>query len=861
MRFSKPFRIFIYLLITSVTLLVITSAVLSLLYEKAIVRYLKKYLDENLLTELSMKDIQFRVLKGFPNATVVISDVVLFSGKDFRSRDFNGRFSDTLLQAKSVSFQFDLLKLLNKQYELKKIEITQGRLNILLDKQNRHNFKIWKKTRQQAGKQYAVTLRSIQLNNTRVNIQSVHDQLLFAAFSRRTVFRGNYSANVLSGEIRGNLMLDSITVKDSRLIKDASLHITLKMISGENHFKVNQGRIHLNKAVATVTGEYVGGKERLLEITLGIPKFGLSELMSLLPADNLVVPENLVFTGNGKLTAFIRTTLSGKRNLYIRSGFELTGCTARNPNTRAEISQINARGSVSGTNAEDFELRLDQVTCEMGKGNISGNFYLTNLKSLKFRAQVHSLVDLDALVAFTGIDTLERLTGLIQSDFIASGSLRRTGNSLVTGLEILEKGNFRFDGVDVKPKNSPWDIRGIKGKAAWNTVLYTDSLSMQVNGNNLTISGSVRNLSDYLLKRGSLKSVVRISAENINLNSLFSMVSNKRSARPALEKVLFPDDIQLAAYIHAGNFVAGKFSATDVSLNLIAVKDSVFVNDFSLRFPDGSINGKALITANKNHDLSITCNSYPQKINIQHLFTAFNNFTQHFIVDRNVRGLLSGSVSFFARWDSSLRFIPKSLKSQAEITITNGELVQFEPMLKLSKYIDVEELKHIRFKTLENVIYINERLVTMPEMAIHSSAFNISISGQHSFDNVFDYRLKVLLSEVLFNKARKKKQELDEFLVEETKDDQTTIPLIIAGTPAKYDVHFDRKRAFSLTRSTDRDPGQALENRPAPDNFKIEWDEREFHDEPVNPGLKQNSSDFIITWDEEEDSLDHELQK
>jgi|GEM_PF-3037441 len=861
MRFSKPLRIFVYLLMTSVTLLVITSAALSLMYEKAIVRYLKKYLDEHLLTELSMKDIRFRVLKGFPNATVVISDAILLSGKNFGSRDFTGRFSDTLLQAKSISFQFDLLKLFNKQYELKKIEVNQGRINILFDRQNRHNLKIWKSGEQPGEKPYAVTLRSIQLNNTRVNIQAVREKLRFAAFSRRTVFRGNYSANVLSGEIRGNLTLDSLMVKDSQLIKYASLHVALKMVYGENHFKVNQGRIHLNKAVATVTCEYFGGTERSLEITLGIPKFGLSELMSLLPADNPLIPANLVFTGNGKLTAVIRTSLSGKRNFYIRSGFELTGCTARNSNTRAEISHINAKGSISGTNAEDFELRLDQFTSEMGKGTISGSFYLTNLNSLRFRAQVRSVVDLAAFHAITGIDTLEHLKGFVHSDFIASGSFQRPAGSPVTGLEFLENGTFQLDGVDIKLKNSPWDIRDITGKASWNKILYLDSMSLQVNGNDLMVSGSLQNLSDYLLKQGSLKSIVRISADNINLNNLFSVVSNKRSAGPALGKALFPPNIQLAAHIHTGNFAVGKFNATNVSFDLITVKDSVFVNDFSLSFPDGSIKGKALIAGNEKHDLSITCNSYPQMISIQHLFAAFNNFTQHFIVEKNVRGLLSGSVSFFAQWDSTLRFIPKSLKAQAEIAITNGELVEFEPMLKLSRYIDVEELRHIRFKTLENIIYINDRLVTMPEMAIHSSAFNITISGQHSFDNVFDYRLKVLLSEVLFNKARKKKQELDEFLVEETKDDQTTIPLIIAGTPARYDVHFDRKRAFNLTRSNLKDGGPALENRPASGNFKIEWEEREFQEETVSPGFKQNSSDFIITWDEEEDSLNHQLQE
>jgi hypothetical protein len=175
-------------------------------------------------------------------------------------------------------------------------------------------------------------------------------------------------------------------------------------------------------------------------------------------------------------------------------------------------------------------------------------------------------------------------------------------------------------------------------------------------------------------------------------------------------------------------------------------------------------------------------------------------------------------------------------------------------MLKLSKYIDVDELRHIRFKTLKNVIFIKDRQVTMPEMAMYSTAFNISVSGQHSFDNVFDYRLKVLLSEVLFNKARKKRHEINEFLVEETPSDQTTIPLIIAGTPKDFDVRFDRKRAFDLTRKTMKDDDISPENKPAPSNFKIVWEEQVKPVEKEKPVSISHDSDFVIEWDEEENA-------
>ena len=105
------------------------------------------------------------------------------------------------------------------------------------------------------------------------------------------------------------------------------------------------------------------------------------------------------------------------------------------------------------------------------------------------------------------------------------------------------------------------------------------------------------------------------------------------------------------------------------------------------------------------------CNAKPEKINIQQLFYAFNNFTQHFIVDKNIKGQLGGTLSFYAQWDSTLHLIPSSIKAMGDFQITNGELLNFEPMLKLSKYINVDELRHIRFKTLKNTIDISNRIV------------------------------------------------------------------------------------------------------------------------------------------------------
>jgi hypothetical protein len=319
--------------------------------------------------------------------------------------------------------------------------------------------------------------------------------------------------------------------------------------------------------------------------------------------------------------------------------------------------------------------------------------------------------------------------------------------------------------------------------------------------------------------------------------------------------------MHMNARLHTAGFDAARFHATALSLKVSLVGDSMYIPDFSLKFQNGSITGNALISQNKKHLVSITCNSVSQQINIQELFTAFNNFAQNFIVDKNLKGKLNSTISFYAQWDSTLRFLPKTLEANGKIEITDGELVQFEPMMKLSKYINVDELRLIQFKTLRNEIHIQDRIVTIPEMDINSSAFNISASGQQTFDNLFEYRINVLLSEVLLNKARKKKKEMDEFLIENDPKSQTTIPLIIAGKPDDFYVKFDRKRAFSLTkRNTEKTPVQKTD-LPDAGNFKIEWEEpgKEPATVKKTDELQNKQDDFKIEWDEESKQDNNDL--
>ena len=93
--------------------------------------------------------------------------------------------------------------------------------------------------------------------------------------------------------------------------------------------------------------------------------------------------------------------------------------------------------------------------------------------------------------------------------------------------------------------------------------------------------------------------------------------------------------------------------------------------------------------------------------------------------------------------------------SEIDFSIDNGELNNYKPLEALSKFVELEELKAIKFNRLQNSILVKNREIIIPRFKIQSTALNLSIAGTHTFDNDIDYHITLLLSEVLGREVKK----------------------------------------------------------------------------------------------------------
>ena len=163
--------------------------------------------------------------------------------------------------------------------------------------------------------------------------------------------------------------------------------------------------------------------------------------------------------------------------------------------------------------------------------------------------------------------------------------------------------------------------------------------------------------------------------------------------------------------------------------------------------------------------------------------------------------------------------------------------------MMMSDYISVEELKRIKFSTLENQIEIKNNLIDIPFMEIHSTAIDIAGAGTHSFDNEMDYEFKILLNEILGDKFRRKnKKKVSEFgVVQDDGVKGMTMFLKMQGTVDDPQISYNTLRLRESLSD-----GFKKEKKELKDVIKNQFEDKN------NDNHIQGNPDYdnIIEWEE-----------
>jgi len=189
----------------------------------------------------------------------------------------------------------------------------------------------------------------------------------------------------------------------------------------------------------------------------------------------------------------------------------------------------------------------------------------------------------------------------------------------------------------------------------------------------------------------------------------------------------------------------------------------------------------------------------------------------------------------------------KGITAEGKYKISKGALIKFDPIMELSSFIELSELKDIHFEELENDFFIRNNYLYIPQMEVRSSAADLYVSGKHDFENNYEYHVKVLLSEILSSKFRKPRPNTTEFgAVQDDGLGRTSLLLKIANKGDDVKVSYDIKAVGNQIKNDIKEERQTLKKilneeygwyrtdsvenkKPARSTprFKVIWEERD----------------------------------
>ncbi len=789
---KKVIKRILILCVIIMVLIVSSGMIITWFYKDKIVGLVVDEINKKLQTQVDVKEISFTVFKHFPDASLVFSNVLIHSPKNFPNRDFHRINTDTLLFAKNLSLDFNLIDIIKKKYNFHRIAVENGYFNLFIGKNGKNNLNIFKPDTSTTN--VKIDLQKILISKVRVQIRNAYKKLILLSNVNQMEVSGNFSDETFNFNTSGQLFIDDFTNDGVNYVKGKNASINVGFNYDGETYQIEKGKIGLEDLNFELSGNFKTTPETNLNLTLNADEISIEELLSLLPEKYTNAIKDYGGKGNLQFDATVTGLVNYKQSPHIEASYSIeNGELIYQPNDFA-MNQIRFSGSFTNGKNNDATttiLKLKNVSAKMENTNLSGKFIMENFQSPRFNANFDIQSDLSDIKQFFDLDTLVEFAGTINGKIRTQGSFRDIDN--ISRQEWAKVSNQGFvkvkDGI-IQFENQDKAVKTINGKILFkNDLAQMDSLSMGFFGHPLLVSGKFYHFLAYLFEDNvPFSSNITVKTSSLDLKNLVFENTKKDETEDTATTKTKNFFSSVTVLVDTLNY--GKFYAYHVKANGVVEAQQIRINSFSCNSLGGTINGTAYFNTGKKKKMEIT--ALFKEVDIRKMFQEFDNFNQDFITDKNLRGKLTANINFSCNLTDDYNIDKKSILSNAKIHISNGELIGFKPMQKLSKFVNVYELSHIVFSDLDNEIFIQNQKIIIPQMHIKSSAMELDIAGEHGFNDVFAYHLKLLMSQLLAKKAKKAKQENSEFgVIEDDGSNRTSLYLIIAGTPDNYRIGYD----------------------------------------------------------------------
>lgn len=735
-------------------------------------------LNGNLNGKLTIERMEPSLIRGFPGISVALENVLLRDSLWLKHKH-------DLIRAKNVYISINALSIFTGSPRIKDIRIQNGSMYLFTDSNGIRNTDIFKK--KPAGEKDSGGTQKINrmyLDNLILTIEDKLKNKLFKFNIDNFDGRIKYITGGWKGHVSLKTKVESFAFNVSRgsFLKGKALDMDLDINYdyGSDLLTIPVQEVGIENDDFDISGKFKFATNASdFELTIKAPSILFKDAASLLPSQISLKLKPYTIKDPFEVRALIRGKLKQGGDPRVYASWKVTD------NTLTSFGETITDCSFTGEFSNEMIKGLPRrdPNSAISFYNMEGKYF-----DIPFNADSIRINDLRNPI-FTGKFKAEfpvsKLNRVISGNtfFFNSGmadlnlEYKAPYNQNTSGQRYINGNIHVHDATAIyKPRNL--SLKGMQAILNFKgNDLFLKNIRVKSGETSLAMNGTIRNFSNlYYTAPQKILIDWQIKSPQVNLNEFMGFLGKRKSIdnNPSdnnsvsrmsdqLNKML--DQASMNMNINVNRLLYKKFVATQVRSDITLRKAGISINNLSLNQGGGSLNIKG------NIDQSGSTNRFNidtriNNVNVEKLFSAFNNFGQAAITDQNLRGTFFGGTSVSGLMRDNGEIVPRSFNGSVTFDIRNGSLLNFEPMTKVGAFaFPKRNFSNIQFSTLKNTLNIQGSKIFIPPMEIRSNVLNIFLEGVYSLSTGTNIAIKIPLrnpgkDELIQDKDLKKERDL-----------------------------------------------------------------------------------------------------
>ena len=843
-------KILVRILIWFVVLVLLLAGAIvagTILLKDRLIAYGIEAINNELNAPVNVDGIHFSLINTFPYASIVLENVTVMSPEQgFKRKGFRHTQADTLLSVRKLSLSFNIRKLLDNELELNSMKISDGRIFILIDNRGNDNFHVIKqKTEKSDGIPMQVKLEHLGISDCMIQISNLYKGNGIEWYMPDFDIEGKLDNNRYEISTKGDIALQWFEANGIEIVPLAPTRIKMDLSATNDTLRIRKGQLSSKGINIGVSGTVLLTKDTYVDLALRGDKI---EVANALRYFTLATQEKPVVRSSGLVgfNATVKGKFSNMSSPKIVANFGLDNATIEYPKLDLKLNSVSLKGVFNNggySNSPKSYVSISGIDVTSGQSRLSGSVRIDNLKQPHINTSLNIDGQLDEWNHLIFSGRADKLAGR------ATGTLKGSGPIDVNKAFDLKAFLRLNPKCQVKLESASYT----NGQ---NISLTSVTGSTTLNGSALTITDARGRLSDIPVAfSGSISNLLKAVAEPYPTMDIRGTLNTDgfdyEQIKPLFEKSDGePSKITYKVDLMASSkrFTYKKFAADNISGRVRYAGENVDVDGLQCSSQGGTTDMRVAYRMGANRQLA--CRGTITNIDINQLFSTFDNFGQTTVTTQNIEGRLSSNFALLLPFAGDSADI-RNMDFDGRLKITDGRLHELEALNSVADFTRIDEFRDLRFSTLTNDMTISHGTISIPKMDVACNACDVKLAGEQQFSGNYEYHITLILSDFMRGKAKRLQQTTPYGIVEDDGGNHTSLYLVATHTDGKTKVKFDKVELKQQLRNELQQQKKEVKQILKKEFGLFKKDTTIKVDE--KPKQQQQSSGFVIEWGDEDD--------